>query len=78
MIGRDIGCPQGCVLPPFLFSIHTDFLRSEQVNVKLLKYVDDMALIGLLNFKSKYDPSNYFDAVEGPWIVVLVGAKQLI
>ena len=66
-----------CPFTVFVFYSYR-LLQSEQVKVKLLKYVDDMALIGLLNFKSKYIPSNYFDAVEGPWIVVLVGAKQLI
>ena len=43
------GCPQGCVLSPVLFSIFTDDLRSYHPGIKLLKYADDMAIIGLLN-----------------------------
>ena len=59
----DIGCPQGCVLSPVLFSIYTDFIRATQPNVQLLKYADDMALIVLLNFQ-KEDSSFYFNAVN--------------
>ena len=59
----DIGCPQGCVLSPVLFSIYTDFIRATQPNVQLLKYADDMALIVLLNFQ-KEDSNFYFNDVN--------------
>ena len=41
------GCPQGCVLSPLLFSIYTDAIRSQHPNVHILKYADDMAIVGL-------------------------------
>lgn len=42
------GAPQGCVLSPLLFSIYTNAMTVDTNNVKLLKYADDMALVGLL------------------------------
>ena len=64
VISCDIGCPQGCVHSPFLFSIYTEVLQSEYDNVKLFKIPDDMALIALLNINRNTDPKNYFDALD--------------
>ena len=48
------GCPQGSVLSPLLFSLFTNEFALNESNFKLIKYADDMALVGLLQ---KTDPS---------------------
>ncbi len=42
------GAPQGCVLSPRLFSLYTNDCTSKDSSVKLLKFVDDTTLIGLI------------------------------
>ncbi len=42
-----MGVPQGAVLSPFLFSVHTDSLTSR--HGRLVKYADDFALCNSYN-----------------------------
>lgn len=43
-----ISSPQGCVLSPMLFSLYTNSCTSLHTSVKLLKFVDDTTLVGLI------------------------------
>ena len=43
------GAPQGCVLSPFLFSVYTNSVVSNNPSVRIFKYADDMAIVGLMN-----------------------------
>jgi hypothetical protein len=56
-----IGAPQGCVLSPVLFTIYTDNHRSADPSVRIVKYADDTALLGLLPAGSGEDV--YFNAI---------------
>ena len=43
------GAPQGCVLSAFLFIIYTNALSRCSTTWKIIKYVDDTVVIGLIN-----------------------------
>ena len=43
------GVPQGCILSPLLFIFYTNDCLSHSSNCSLIKYADDVAIVGLLN-----------------------------
>ena len=45
----NIGSPQGTCISPALFTIYTDDCRSDSDIVKIIKFADDTAILGLLN-----------------------------
>ena len=45
----NVGSPQGCVLPPILYTLYTDDCRSQNDHQFFVKYADDTALVFLLS-----------------------------
>ena len=55
------GAPQGCVLSALLFSIYTNDLTMNSQCCKIMKYADDMVVMGLI---CNNDESEYRNVVE--------------
>lgn len=49
MITSNTGAPQGNVLAPFLFTLHTHDCVSTELSCPLLKFADDTVIIGLIS-----------------------------
>lgn len=58
------GCPQGSVLSPMLFSLFTNDFNINNSTFKLIKYADDMALVGLLQKTNPLDEASYLTQVK--------------
>lgn len=59
------GSPQGCILSPFLFTLYTDELRSDTPTSILLKYADDVAIVGLLgDVKGKETELKFLNTIK--------------
>lgn len=54
------GYPQGSVLSPVFFSLFTNEFAINDCNFKLIKYADDMALVGLLQNNDPSGEASYF------------------
>ena len=52
------GAPQGTVLAPFLFTVYTSDIRSEDNSCTLVKFADDTALIGLIRSDNTSEYNN--------------------
>ena len=48
----------------YRFSIYTDFLQTNNDDIRLPKYADGTALVSLLNYVSEYDPDIYFISTQ--------------
>ena len=60
-ITLNTGAPQGCVLSPVLFVLYTNDLQSNQDSIKIIKYADDTAVIGLITDNNSND---YIKSIE--------------
>ena len=58
----NIGAPLGCFLSPILFSVYTNAISCNNSLLTLIKYADDMALIGCLN--DDFSLSQYFLQID--------------
>ena len=60
-ITLNTGAPQGCVLSPVLFIMYTNDLRWHSDTVRIFKYADDTAVVGLIK---NSDDNEYFKCID--------------
>jgi len=60
-ITLNTGALQGCVLSPVLFVLYTNDLQMNNDDIKIIKYADDTAVVGLILAD---DCINYLDGIE--------------
>lgn len=57
-----IGTPQGFVISPFLFTTYISCLQSDQPDIRVFKYADDIVLAGL--FEPGSTNEQYFNIMQ--------------
>ena len=59
---NNTGAPQGCVISPILFTLHTNDCVSSIPNCLIFKYADDAAIVGSVN--NNVSEQMYFDCIK--------------
>jgi hypothetical protein len=72
MISISTGAPQGCVLSAVLFIIYTNDMCENSSSIKIVKYADDTAILGLI---SNNDCTQYMERIAD--VVVWCGNNCL-
>lgn len=64
IITLNTGAPQGAILSPILFSLYINENKIKNEGFSLLKYADDMALVGLMKVGDVGSASVYYEHAE--------------